>query len=116
MRHRVRKKAKNRLLTRAAQKRACVFAAFYRAATVRERFRNGVFQQPGQHAVLDRSQDLLLIDPSQARPREETRIQAAGDEVGVVQDLAVQRDRSINSLHHEHIQSAAHARDGFVAV
>jgi hypothetical protein len=44
----VRKKAKNRLLTRAAQKRACVFAASYRAATVRERFRNGVFQQPAK--------------------------------------------------------------------
>jgi len=30
------KKAKNRLLTRAAQNRDCVFAAVYRAATVRE--------------------------------------------------------------------------------
>src|SRR5262245_4836609 len=40
---RVLKKARNRLLTRAAQNYGFVFAATYRAATVRERFRDAFF-------------------------------------------------------------------------
>ncbi len=40
------KKAKIRLLTRAAQNRSSVFARVYRAATVRESVPNGLFQQP----------------------------------------------------------------------
>jgi hypothetical protein len=42
------KKAKNRLLTRAAQNRDCVFAGAYRAATVRESVADGLFQQPAK--------------------------------------------------------------------
>jgi hypothetical protein len=40
------KKAKNRLLTRAAQNRECVFAGVYRAATVRESVSKSLFQHP----------------------------------------------------------------------
>ncbi len=40
------KKAINRLLTRAAQNRDCVFACVYRAATVREPVPKSLFHQP----------------------------------------------------------------------
>jgi len=42
------KKAKTRLLTRAARNRDYVFAGVYRAATVRESVANGLFQQPAR--------------------------------------------------------------------
>jgi hypothetical protein len=42
------KKAKTRLLTRAAQNRDCVFRGAYRAATVREPVPYGTFQQPAR--------------------------------------------------------------------
>jgi hypothetical protein len=42
------KETKNRLLARAAQNRASVFAAVYRAATVRERWSRLVFQPPAR--------------------------------------------------------------------
>jgi hypothetical protein len=45
------KKAKNRLLTRAAQDRECVFAGVYRAATVRKSVTDGLFQQPFRDAA-----------------------------------------------------------------
>jgi hypothetical protein len=41
---RLRKKAENRLLARAAQKRGDVFATIYRAATARERTRRNLFR------------------------------------------------------------------------
>src|ERR1700688_603733 len=46
MSSRLRKKAGNRLLTRAAQKGSHVFAGTYRAATVTERGTGGFFPQP----------------------------------------------------------------------
>ena len=42
------KKVANRLLTRAAQNCAHLFAATYRAATVRERSRRTLFQKPAR--------------------------------------------------------------------
>src|SRR5580658_3687225 len=42
----LRKKAKIRLLTRAAQNRDCMFAGVYRAATVRESVPSGLLPQP----------------------------------------------------------------------
>src|ERR1017187_9173393 len=55
--NRLRKKAENRLLTRAAQNRAHVFAATYRAATVRGRSQGAVptipFRQPAKRCLND---------------------------------------------------------------
>jgi hypothetical protein len=45
------KKAKTRLLTRAAQNRDSVFTGAYRAATVRESVADGLFQQPARVVV-----------------------------------------------------------------
>ena len=42
------KKAINRLLTRAAQNRDCVFACVYRAATVRKSVPKSLFHQPAR--------------------------------------------------------------------
>ena len=47
------KKAINRLLTRAAQNRDCVFACVYRAATVREPVPKSLFHQPARHGTSD---------------------------------------------------------------
>ncbi len=63
--NRMLKKAKIRLLTRAAQNRSSAFARVYRAATVRESVPNGLFQQPAKdrfHAILTLLRDATGVD------------------------------------------------------
>jgi hypothetical protein len=59
------KKAKTRLLTRAAQNRDCVFRGAYRAATVREPVPYGLFQQPPKlsvrHKVSEGAMEKLIV-------------------------------------------------------
>src|ERR1035438_8957292 len=47
---------------------------------------------------------------------DELRIQVAGDEIGMVHDSLMQRNRRVDSLHDEHFQGSRHPADGFVAV
>ncbi len=60
-------KAINRLLTRAAQNRDCVFACVYRAATVRESVPKGFFQQLANLNRLERSPHILFCGFIDAR-------------------------------------------------
>ena len=115
------KKAKNRLLTRAAQNRECVFADVYRAATVRESVADGIFQQPAKSAtgVSERVQHYAIgqlhfsathARRSVFRPRPGARHFVATLQGLLVPTHALQRIRAVD-LDHPMLHRAIRAQD-----